>query len=263
MFALIVGKLSYISAVQLAQIRKKDKMSVLFQTKHLTKRYKDYDAVADVSISISKGKIYGLIGKNGAGKTTLLKLISGLIKPTSGTVVFSETVSSKNECRIGVLIEAPGLYPNMTGYENLKAKSLCLGLNYSRQQIDELLDLVGLLYAKNKRAKAYSLGMKQRLGIALSLIGNPDLLLLDEPINGLDPEGIMEIRNIVTRLNTERNMTIIVSSHILDELAKNVTNFCIIHSGKMILEKSKDEFLKDCGELPIDEYYLKIIGGTK
>lgn len=238
-------------------------MSVLFQTKHLTKRYKEHEAVSDISISVQQGQIYGLIGKNGAGKTTLLKLISGLIKPTSGNIVFCGTDSSNDECRIGALIEAPGFYPNMTGYENLKAQSLCLGLNYSCQQIEELLDLVGLLYAKNKKTKAYSLGMKQRLGIALSLIGNPDLLVLDEPINGLDPEGIIEIRNIVTKLNAERNMTIIISSHILDELAKIATNFCIIHSGKVVLEKSKEEFLKDCGDLPIDEFYLKIIGGMR
>ncbi len=238
-------------------------MSILVQTKQITKKYKAHEAVSDVSITVLQGQIYGLIGKNGAGKTTLLKLISGLIKPTSGNVVFSALPSSQSEYRIGALIEAPGFYPNMTGYENLKAQSLCLGLRYSRQQIEELLDLVGLLYAKNKKVKAYSLGMKQRLGIALSLIGNPDILILDEPINGLDPEGIIEIRNIVTRLNRERNMTIIISSHILDELAKVATNFCIIHSGRVILEKSKEEFMEDCGSLPIDEYYLQIIGGMR
>ena len=238
-------------------------MSVLLKTQNLTKKYKEHEAVSDVSISVSQGKIYGLIGKNGAGKTTLLKLISGLIKPTSGKVMFNTDCCGDGECNIGTLIEAPGYYPNLTGFENLKAQSLCLGLHYTKQQIEDLLDLVGLLYAKNKKAKAYSLGMKQRLGIALSLIGNPDLLLLDEPINGLDPEGIIEIRNIVTKLNTERNMTIIISSHILDELAKIATDFCIIHSGKVILEKSKEAFMEDCGSLPIDEYYLRIIGGMR
>lgn len=238
-------------------------MGILVQTKQITKKFKAHEAVSDISITVLQGQIYGLIGKNGAGKTTLLKLISGLIKPTSGSVVFGDSTASQCEHQIGALIETPGFYPNMTGYENLKAQSLCLGLRYSRQQIEELLDLVGLLYAKSKKVKAYSLGMKQRLGIALALIGEPDILVLDEPINGLDPEGIMEIRNIVTKLNRERNMTIIISSHILDELAKVATNFCIIHSGKVVLEKSKEAFIKDCGSLPIDEYYLQIIGGMR
>ena len=186
-------------------------MSVLFETTHLTKKFRDVEAISDVSIQVRRGQIYGLIGKNGAGKTTLLKLVSGLIRPTGGNVVFCPDNASRKECRIGALIEAPGFYPNMTGYENIKAQSLCLGLRYSKKQIEELLDLVGLLGAKDRKARTYSLGMKQRLGIALSLTGDPELLVLDEPINGLDPEGIIEIRNIVRKLNAERNMTIIVS----------------------------------------------------
>lgn len=236
-------------------------MSTLLQTHNIIKKYKDTEAVADISIKISQGQIYGLVGKNGAGKTTLLKLIAGLIKPTSGSIDFTLESINQTKCRIGTLIETPGFFPNMSGYENLKAQSIALGLEYSRRQIEELLDLVGLLRAKNKKVKEYSLGMKQRLGIALALIGNPELLILDEPINGLDPEGIIEIRNIVTKLNTEQNMTIIISSHILDELAKVATKFCVIHCGKVVLEKTKEDFLKECGSLPIDEYYLRIIGG--
>lgn len=238
-------------------------MSILFETRHLTKQYKDISAVSDASIHVQQGGIYGLIGKNGAGKTTLLKLVSGLIRPTGGSVVFRPEETDGGECRIGALIEAPGFYPNMTGYENIKAQSLCLGLRYTKKQTEDLLDLVGLLGAKDRKAKTYSLGMKQRLGIALSLTGDPELLVLDEPINGLDPEGIIEIRNIVRKLNTEKNMTIIVSSHILDELAKIATHFCIIHSGKILMEKPREEFLEDCGSMPIDEYYMQIIGGAK
>jgi len=232
-------------------------MSILLKTEKLTKKFKNHEAINEVSMEIERGGIYGLIGKNGAGKTTLLKLISALIKPSAGTVTYTDS-----DCKVGVLIEAPGLYPNMTAYENIKAKSISLGIDYSRSEIEELLDLVGILYAKDKKAKEYSLGMKQRLGIALSLVGNPDLLLLDEPINGLDPEGIIEIRNLVSKLNQE-GMTLIISSHILDELAKVATNFCIIHAGKVVVNKTKDEFMKDCGETPIDEYYLKLVGGLR
>lgn len=237
-------------------------MEYIITTKSLSKEYKDTIAVNNVSLNLPKGSIYGLIGKNGAGKTTMLKMISGLIKPTQGSVEYSTDITNSVSFGIGTLIENPGVFPNMTGFENLKAKSLCVGKNYSDSQLNSLLDLVGLTNTGRKKVKSYSLGMKQRLGIALALVGEPKVLVLDEPINGLDPQGIIEIRNIIHKLHEERDITIIVSSHILDELSKIATHFCIIHNGAIILEKNKEEFLQECGDLPIDEYYMKIIGGV-
>lgn len=226
-------------------------MEYLLETDNITKRYGKITAVDHVSLHLEKGEIYGLIGRNGAGKTTLLKMLAGLARPTEGSYsIFgeSEKETAKLRDRIGVLIESPGLYPNMTAYENMKIKALMLGMN-DDAFLKELLDDVGLEIRDEKmKVKQFSLGMKQRLGIAMTLVGHPDLLLLDEPINGLDPQGIVEIRELIARLSKERNITILISSHILEELSKIASRYGILHNGLLIDEFTHSELLRRCSE---------------
>lgn len=208
-------------------------------------------AVADVSMNVKKGEIYGLIGRNGAGKTTILKMVSGMIRPTSGGITlmgkpFAEAMESGCLAKVGTLIEAPGLQSGMTGHDNLRLKCLCAGLGYDKKYIHSLLETVGLADAEFKKAGHYSLGMKQRLGIALALVGDPDMLVLDEPINGLDPQGIAEVRSMLQRLNRERGMTILISSHILEEMSKLVTTVGIIEKGQLLRELSVAEMERAC-----------------
>lgn len=222
----------------------------LLETNAITKMYGKHKAVDAVSMHIEKGSVYGFIGRNGAGKTTFMKIICGLAAQTSGEVsVFGCTGAQLNKVRrrIGCLIEAPGLYPDMTAYQNLKAKCLGMGV-FSDSYVKELLELVGLSDAGKKNAKNFSLGMKQRLGIAMTLIGDPEFLVLDEPINGLDPQGIVEVRDVIHRLATERNKTILISSHILDELDRIATHFGIINNGVLIKELSSKELHDECAE---------------
>ncbi|MGL5756618.1 MAG: ABC transporter ATP-binding protein [Paraclostridium sp.] len=216
-------------------------MCYVLQTNNLTKQYKNQKALNNVNINIKKGDIYGLIGKNGAGKTTLMKIVCGLIHSSSGDVkLFESTNLDENRKRIGCVIEQPALYPSMTARENLIYYNKLLGISeYSN--VDRLLNLVALSNTDKKKTKNFSLGMKQRLSIAISLIGNPDFLILDEPINGLDPSGIIEIRELLLKLNSERDITILISSHILGELTKVTTKYGIIKDGKLIDEfASKD-----------------------
>lgn len=216
-------------------------MSYVLQTSNLTKQYKKQIVLNKVNINIEKGDIYGLIGKNGAGKTTLMKIICGLIHSSHGNVkLFESTNLDKNRKRIGCVIEQPALYPSMTARQNLIYYNKLLGISeYSN--VDRLLNLVGLQNTGKKKTKNFSLGMKQRLSIAISLIGNPDFLILDEPINGLDPSGIIEIRELLLKLNSERDITILISSHILGELTKVTTKYGIIKDGNLIDEfASKD-----------------------
>lgn len=225
-------------------------MEYVVSTTNLTKQYGKHTAVDNVSLHIKRGEIYGFIGRNGAGKTTFMKMISGLSSPTSGEIVlFGEkgAAANKNHARIGNLIEAPGIYPFMSGYKNLKCKALALGINKPGYP-EELLALVGLEHAGKKKVKKYSLGMKQRLGIAMALVGGPDLLILDEPINGLDPQGIAEVRMLLLKLKTENNMTIMISSHILEELYKMADTFGIIHEGRLIQELTREELSSKCSE---------------
>ena len=222
----------------------------LLYTNSLSKSFKNQKAVNNIHIHVKKGAIYGLIGRNGAGKTTLLKMISGLATPTGGEIYFlgksgKELEQVRN--RVGCHIEAPGLYPEMSAYQNLKCKCIQRKVN-SEAYIKELLALVGLENAGNKKTRNFSLGMKQRLGIAMALIGNPDLLVLDEPINGLDPQGIREIREILIKLNQERGITILISSHILDELARVATDYGIIHNGELVQEITAEKLMKRCKE---------------
>lgn len=234
-------------------------MEVLVQTNNLTKRYGQYKAVNNVNLSVRKGEIYGLIGRNGAGKTTVLRLISGLARPTEGNVCLFgqnsyDTVYAQN--RVGILIENPGVYPNMSARENVKLKCLAKGIS-SKSYITELLDSVGLRATDKKKIKHFSVGMKQRLGIALALVGNPELVLLDEPINGLDPQGMAEIREIITKLNKDRSITFIISSHILGELSKIATCYGIIEKGELKKQILKTELTED-----LEEYFFDLTGGV-
>lgn len=222
----------------------------LLSTNHLTKIYGKQKSNNDISIHIKQGAIYGLIGRNGAGKTTFLRMISGLSKPTSGEISlfgYQGEDLKKVRSRVGCLIENPGIYPGMTAYENLKLKCIMLGI-CKKGYIEELLELVGLKDVGKKKVKKFSLGMKQRLGIALALVGEPDLLVLDEPINGLDPQGIIEIRETILSLNEKKNMTIIISSHILEELSKIATDYGIINKGELIQELTREELTQQCSE---------------
>lgn len=225
-------------------------MEYIVKTNQLTKQFKKQKAVNGVSIQIKRGAIYGLIGRNGAGKTTFLRMISGLARPTSGEMEIMGLNSADGKInaafeRIGGLIEQPGIYKNMNAFENLKLKAMCCGV-YSKNYIDEKLALVGLDYVGKKAVGNFSLGMKQRLGIAMALVGEPDLLVLDEPINGLDPQGIIEIRNIIQTINRERGITVIISSHILEELSKISTHYGIINNGILIEQLSREQLLEKC-----------------
>ena len=223
---------------------------ILLQTSGLTKRYGRHKAVDHVNIHIKKGAIYGFIGRNGAGKTTCLRMISGLAKPTEGEITlfgYQGKELKEVRSRIGCLIEAPGLYGNMTAYENLKIKCRLFGIS-KPGYIEEILETVGLKDVGKKKTKHFSLGMKQRLGIGLALVGEPDLLVLDEPINGLDPQGIAEARHPIQSLCDQRNMTVLISSHILEELSKIATDYGIIHNGVLLQELTRDELMKRCSE---------------
>ncbi len=225
-------------------------MEYLLETDNITKKYGPLVAVDHVSIRLKQGEIYGLIGRNGAGKTTLLKMLAGLAKPTEGSFTIfgeSEEKTARMRDRVGVLIETPGLYPNLNAMANMKIMAMILGEN-DESYLQELLDAVGLSGVGKRKVKAFSMGMKQRLGIAMSLVGHPDILLLDEPINGLDPQGIVEVRELISRLNKERNITILISSHILEELSKIVTRYGIIHNGRIIDQFTQAELLRRCQE---------------
>lgn len=225
-------------------------MNYILQTKDLSKKYKNFQALNGLSMNVPKGSIYGLVGKNGAGKTTLIRLICGLQKPTSGNFILYGISSDKKEIvkarrRMGAVIETPSIYLNMTAEENLKQQYLVLGLP-SFDGISDLLKLVGLEHTGKKKAKNFSLGMKQRLGIAVALAGDPDFLVLDEPINGLDPQGIVEIRELILKLNRERQITVLISSHILDELSRLATYYGMIDNGYMVRELSAEELENSC-----------------
>ncbi len=220
-------------------------MNYILTTDNLSKRYRKTLAVDGLSIHIKEGSIYGFIGRNGAGKTTTLKMISGLSTPTSGDF----TLYGKNRAdaarehlftKVGILIEDPGLYNDMSAFANLKMKCICAGIK-DDNYIKGLLELVGLADVGKKATRYFSMGMKKRLGIAMALIGEPSLLILDEPVNGLDPQGIYEVRETILKLNHERNITIIISSHILEELSKIATDYGIINEGKLVAELTSEE----------------------
>ncbi len=225
-------------------------MDYILQTNNLTKQYKHFQALKGLNMNIPKGSIYGFVGKNGAGKTTLIRLICGLQEPTSGNFTLYGIHNNskdiiKSRHRMGAVIETPSIYMDMTAEENLKQQYLILGLP-SYDGIPELLKLLGLEHTGKKKVRNFSLGMKQRLGIAIALAGDPDFLVLDEPINGLDPQGIIEIRELLLKLNRERQVTILISSHILDELSRLATHYGIIDNGRMVKAFSAEELDSAC-----------------
>lgn len=224
----------------------KEKKDLAVETVCLTKMYQDKAAVRRLDMTVREGEIYGFIGKNGAGKSTAMKMLCGLVHPTEGEIrLFGRPVSDPViRRRLGVLIESPGLYPHMTARQNVVMKAKCMGLAEERS-VDEALLLAGLSDTGKKKVKHFSMGMKQRLGVALALLGNPDLLILDEPINGLDPEGIRELRQLVLRLH-EEGKTILISSHILGELSKISTVYGIIKDGEMIEQIYREELEEKC-----------------
>ena len=225
-------------------------MEYALTTNALCKNYRHFKALNSLSMHVPKGSIYGFVGKNGAGKTTLIRLICGLQNPTSGDYTLygiknTEKDIRKSQRRIGAVVETPSIYLDMTAEDNLKEQYRILGLP-SFDDIPSLLHLVGLENTGKKKAKNFSLGMRQRLGIAIALCGDPDFLVLDEPVNGLDPQGIIEIRELILKLNRERQITVLISSHILDELSRLATHYGFIDSGRLIKEISAEELERTC-----------------
>ena len=233
----------------------------VIETKNLTKQYGTQKSVADLNIHVKQGRIYGLLGRNGAGKTTTMKMLLGLTQPTSGEVTIWGQPLRTNEKkllpRIGYLIESPGFYPNLTATENLRIFATLRGVP-NRNAIKNALDLVGLPYKDKKLFSQYSLGMKQRLAIALAIMHDPELLILDEPVNGLDPIGIAEVRSFIRDLCNERGKTILISSHILSEIESIADTVGIIHHGKMMKEVS----MKDIEEMN-QNYIEAAVSDTK
>lgn len=225
-------------------------MEYVLQAKALTKRYGTVKALDSLEMHVPKGSIYGLVGRNGAGKTTLIRVISGLQKATHGWYTLygvrsTERAIVRTRCRMGAVVETPSIYMDMTAEQNLRQQYEILG-KPSFDGIPELLRLVGLDSTGNKKAGHFSLGMRQRLGIAVALAGDPDLVVLDEPTNGLDPQGIIEIRELILRLNRERGITVLISSHILDELARIATWYGFVDGGRMLREMSAAEMEAAC-----------------
>ena len=230
-------------------------MKDIIVTQNLTKMYGDKAAVSSMDMHVKQGDIYGFIGRNGSGKSTTLKMLCGLAFPTQGSIrVFGQSLSQESvRKRIGVLIESPGLEGGRSAYENMYLKASLMGIVDPDKEIRELLILTGLNPDNKKLVKRYSMGMKQRLGIAMALLGGPDILILDEPINGLDPEGMNQLRSLLVDLNQKKGVTILVSSHILGELSKMATRYGIIKDGCLVKEISKEELSAECK----DYLYLK------
>ncbi|MDO4476431.1 MAG: ABC transporter ATP-binding protein [Clostridia bacterium] len=229
-----------------AEIQKNDEVSEMseeyvLETKNLTKTYSRKNVVNNLNMKIRKGDIYGFIGKNGAGKTTTIKMISGMISPSSGSIkLFGKENLSEPRKKIGCIIENPAFYPYMSAHDNIEAQRILKGVK-DKSVTNELLEIVGLGNAGKKKLKNFSLGMKQRLAIALALVGDPEILLLDEPINGLDPSGIKEIRELVLKLSREAGITVLISSHILSELTKISSAYGVIKDGNLIAQFTKEE----------------------
>lgn len=235
--------------------RQEGMMEYVLQTEALTKVYGKARVVKEVDMHVERGSIYGFIGKNGAGKTTFMRMVAGLAAPASGSMtLFGSKELEKQRVRIGTLIESPGIYPGMTARENLEILRLSLGIT-EKGRVEEMLLMAGLSDAGKKKVKHFSMGMKQRLGIAIAMLRNPDFLILDEPINGLDPAGIKEIRDLILKLNREKQITILISSHILGELSKIATHYGIIREGALIEEFEAKELelrCRRCQKLSVD-----------
>lgn len=230
----------------------------ILQLKKVTKVYHGYHALNECSLTLERGRIYGLVGKNGAGKTTMMRMIAGLGIPTSGTIELFNKNSEKFSGKIGTLIEAPSLNGTMTAKDNLKFYRMIAGIKDGKTD-EELLSMVGLDDIRKRKVKDYSLGMRQRLGIAIALLGNPDFVMLDEPVNGLDPIGVIEIRNLIKQLCEKEGMTILISSHNLPELYQTATDYIIIDKGQIKKETTLEQLEKEDHE-SLEEYFLSVIG---
>lgn len=225
-------------------------MEMILSARDLCKSYGHFQALKGLSLEIPKGAIYGLVGRNGAGKTTLIRLLCGLQPPDSGEFTLygysnKDAGIAKARRRMGAVVESPSIYLSLTARENLEQQYRVLGLP-SFDGLEELLTLVGLEDTGKKKARNFSLGMKQRLGLAIALVGDPDFLILDEPTNGLDPQGIIDIRELILKLNREKGITVLISSHILDELSRLATHYGIIDGGRMVKALSAQELEKAC-----------------
>ncbi|MBR6256043.1 MAG: ABC transporter ATP-binding protein [Lachnospiraceae bacterium] len=224
---------------------------IILETRNLTKKYKNVCALDNVSISLKKNHIYGFIGENGAGKSTFMKIVSGLIFPTSGDYSLmgeSDPKAIERKRRnVGTIIEEPALYPKYSVWRNVEIQRMIVG-NPDKSVTDKVIEMVGLTEAKDKKAKTLSMGMKQRLGIAIAMVGNPQLLILDEPINGLDPKNIVALREMLKKINEENECTIFVSSHILSELYLLASDFIFIHRGRIIETTTHEELEEKCSQ---------------
>ena len=225
-------------------------MEYVLKINALCKNYRHFKALNGLSMSVPKGAIYGFVGKNGAGKTTLIRLSCGLQEPSSGDYTIYGRKNNakdivKSRRRMGAVVETPSIYLDMTATDNLKQQYRILGLP-SFDGLNEILELVGLENTGKKKAKNFSLGMRQRLGIAIALVGDPDFLVLDEPVNGLDPQGIIEIRELILKINREKQITVLISSHILDELSRLATHYGFIDAGRIIKEISAEDLESAC-----------------
>ncbi len=230
----------------------------VFETSNLTKAYGKKIVLDNVSLQVREGEIYGLVGRNGAGKSTLIRTLLGVTTPTSGEIKINGAISKDALCyerkKIGAIIDTPAYLPHLSGYDNMKAYALTLG-EFDDTTIRTLLQKVGLNANDHLKVSNYSLGMKQRLAIAMALIGNPQVLVLDEPVNGLDPTGIFEVREILQRLNREDNVTILISSHLLGELSRLATSYGIMHNGKLVKEMRGSDLDEMCRP------YIKLVVG--
>lgn len=220
-------------------------MDTILEINHLSKKYKDFTAVDDLSFSVNSGDVYGFLGQNGAGKSTTIRMMLTLIEPTSGEIkIFGKSLHENRHeilSKIGAVIERPDLYKYLTAYENLKLFAKMSNVHVTHKLLMDQLDMVGLADRSDSKVKTYSQGMKQRLGIGIALVHNPDLIILDEPTNGLDPQGIADIRNLILKLSTEMGKTVVVSSHLLSEIELIANRMIVIHKGKKIVEG----FVKD------------------
>ena len=228
-------------------------MEYVLQTNGIRKEYGHYKALNGLSMNVPKGSIYGFVGKNGSGKTTLIRLVCGLQLPTDGEmtiygIAYKDKDILKARRRIGAIIETPSVYLDMTAEDNLKEQYRILGMP-SFDGLEDILKLVGLENTGKKKAKNFSLGMRQRLGIAIALAGNPDFLILDEPVNGLDPQGIVEMRELILKLNREHGITVLISSHYLDELSKLATNFGFIEKGRIVKRSAPQSWRQLAGNV--------------
>ena len=241
-------------------------MSYIVEMNSISKLYDGICAVNSVNLCIKKGEIYALVGQNGAGKTTIIKMLTGLTLPDQGSIkLFQSDNLNAMRRRIGALVETPAFYDHLTGEENLMFMNLLCSDQAPRFDLDTVLKLVGLDHARSKKVKKYSLGMRQRLGIALSLIGSPDFLILDEPINGLDPIGIREMQSLFLRLNREFGITILISSHILGELYKVATRYGVVANGKLVSEICFEDLKKqksDCDQAAFEAYLIGFMEQT-